>query len=80
MQALISSIEPRESGYRVAEVVQDGNTFPLAEGLFWHPCPDYIVADQYWYNPQDEQFYEFPPPGPIPAAGNQANVSGAQTL
>ena len=80
MQALISTIEPREDGYRVAEVVQDGNTFPVADVFFWHTCPDYVVADQYWYDPRDEQFYTFPPPPAPTAAGDQANVSGAQTL
>ena len=46
MKALISPMEPREDGFRVAEV---GNEFPVADPLFWVDCPDHIVADQFWY-------------------------------
>jgi hypothetical protein len=47
MKALISPMEPRESGFRVAEVSAQG--FPVADPLFWVDCSDDIVADQYWY-------------------------------
>lgn len=49
--ALISPNEPRETGYRVAQV--EDNTFDVAKPLFWVECEDYIVADEYWYNPDD---------------------------
>lgn len=58
MIALISTIEPREQGYRVAEVVQYGMSFPVSVGLFWQPCPSEVVADQYWFDPSDNSFKE----------------------
>ncbi len=60
--ALISTIEPRETGFRVAEVVSVGNTFLVAPTLKWHPCPDYVVADQYWFDPVNKEFFEMPTP------------------
>jgi hypothetical protein len=56
--ALISPIEPRETGYRVAEVVDQ--TFEVAQPLFWTPCTDDIVADQFWYDPTDQLIKPFP--------------------
>ena len=51
MKALISKIEPVESGWRVAQVVMDGHEFPVAADLFWSPCSEDVVADQFWYDP-----------------------------
>jgi hypothetical protein len=51
-QALISPNEPRESGYRVAQVELE--TFEVGQPLFWTPCADNVVADQFWYDPQDK--------------------------
>ena len=51
-QALISPNEPRESGYRVAQV--ESQTFEVGSPLFWTPCADDVVADQFWYDPSDE--------------------------
>jgi hypothetical protein len=53
MKALISPTEPRETGYRVAQVEQQ--EFEIAPPLFWVACADYVVADQYWYDPSEEQ-------------------------
>jgi hypothetical protein len=47
MKALISPTEPRESGFRVAQVL--AQDFPVSDPLFWVDCPDNIVADQFWY-------------------------------
>lgn len=47
MKALISPTEPRESGFRVAEV--SAQDFPVSDPLFWVDCPDTIVADEFWY-------------------------------
>jgi hypothetical protein len=47
MKALISPMEPRESGFRVAEV--SAQDFPVADPLFWVDCSDDIVADEFWY-------------------------------
>jgi hypothetical protein len=49
MKALISTIEPVKTGYRVAQVEEDKNIFSVAEGLFWIDCDSNIVADEYWY-------------------------------
>jgi hypothetical protein len=51
-QALISTVEPRANGYRVAQVEE--NSFPVADTLFWVECSDDIVADQHYYDPADE--------------------------
>lgn len=61
-EALISTIEPRETGYRVAQVVPENETFPVAPALFWVPCADDVVADQFWYDPADQTIKPFPPP------------------
>jgi len=75
MKALISSIEPAQSGYRVAQVEPDTNVFAVAEGLFWVDCLDDVVADQFWYDPTDETIK----PVPVPEAV-QPTTQGAQTL
>lgn len=53
-KALISTVEPRESGYRVAQVEDAANTFEVGASLFWVDCADDVVADQFWYDPSDE--------------------------
>ena len=53
-KALISTVEPRESGYRVAQVEDAANVFEVASSLFWVDCDDNVVADQFWYDPQDK--------------------------
>jgi hypothetical protein len=53
-KALISTIEPRESGYRVAQVEDATNIFGVADALFWVDCADDVVADQFWYDPSDQ--------------------------
>lgn len=52
MKALISPIEPREAGYRVAQVAD--NQFDVASPLFWVDCSNDVKADQFWYDPSDE--------------------------
>lgn len=53
-KALISTVEPRESGYRVAQVEDAANTFEVGAGLMWVDCADNVVADQFWYDPTDQ--------------------------
>lgn len=77
MKALICPNEPVETGYRVAQVEPDDQIFPVADPLFWAPCADDVVADQFWYDPTDDQIK--PIPKPVPPQ-DQAQVSGAQTL
>lgn len=60
-EALISPSEPRETGYRVAQVVDEGQTFEVG-GCFWTPCADNVVADQFWYDPSDETIKPMPEP------------------
>lgn len=54
MKALISTIEPKYTGYRVAQVVDDGIIFPVSDELFWLDCAADVVADQFWYDPVDQ--------------------------
>jgi hypothetical protein len=73
MKALISTIEPRLIGYRVAEVVADGATFPVAETLFWTDFPSdldlaLVPQDQYWYDPSNSTIKLIPQPEPLPEA------------
>lgn len=58
MKALISPKEPRESGYRVAQVEE--KEFEVAEPLFWVDCADTDKADQCWYDPSDQKIKPFP--------------------
>ena len=69
MKALISKIEPRKTGYRVAQVVADNATFPLAEDMFWTDFPNnfdssLVPTDQYWYDPTDQVIKLVPQPEP----------------
>jgi hypothetical protein len=67
-QALISTIEPCETGYRVAQVISFGETFPVAVDLFWTTCSDDVVQDKFWYDPQDQTIKIIPvPPLPTPS-------------
>jgi hypothetical protein len=62
MKALISPNEPRETGYRVAEV--EPADFPVAQPLFWTDCADDVVADQFWYDPETQTIKPIPQPEP----------------
>lgn len=54
MKALISTIEPVMTGYRVAQVENDDKIFSVAGNLFWVDCDDNVIADRFWYDPSDE--------------------------
>ena len=77
MKALISTDEPRMTGYRVAQVSPDDQIFPVAPQLYWVTCPDDLLADQKWYDPSDNQFKDFPEPQP---AADQPTTSGTQEI
>lgn len=62
MKALISPNEPRQTGYRVAEVSQQ--QFEVSEPLFWVACANNVVADQFWYDPSDQTIKPIPIPEP----------------
>lgn len=77
MKALVSTVEPRFTGYRVAQVVQDEYTFPVASELFWVDCADDVVADQFWFDPQDNTIK----PVAVPVIEQaQPLANGAQTF
>lgn len=75
-KALVSTIEPRETGFRIAQVEKEEDTFDVAEGLYWVPCADNIVADQYFYDLVTNSIL------PIPDMNQQSQPlsSGVQTL
>jgi hypothetical protein len=76
-QALISTIEPRYTGYRVAQVVDSkADTFEVADTLFWADCADDVVADQFWYNPDNQQIEPNLPPSPPTAEENKNTAIG----
>ena len=79
MKALISSIEPVESGYRVAQVAADDMTFGVADVYFWVDCADNVVADRYYFEPVTRQIIPVPQPVITPAP-DQPVVEGMQTL
>lgn len=79
MKALISTIEPRMTGYRVAQVEQDENTFPVASELMWVDCADDIKADCFWYDPVDSTIKPIPQPSDLVLSA-QPTISGAETL
>ena len=78
MQALISKIEPRGTGYRVAQVVANNEIFDVADGLEWVTCDNTVMADQVWYDPTTNTFQQFP--DAIKPSPNQPISNGAQTL
>ena len=53
-----------EDTMRVAEVVNDGNTFEVYETLFWVDCPDDCQADAWYY--KDGAVYIKPEDAPKP--------------
>lgn len=60
MKALISPIEPRQSGYRVAEVVDDNLEFEVSDPFFWVDCANDVTADQFWFDPSDNTIKPIP--------------------
>ena len=56
---------PIENSCRVAEV--ENQTFEVSSPLFWTPCADDVVADQWYYNTNDNQIYPVPDPAPYPS-------------
>lgn len=59
-KALISTIERRESGYRVAQVANEA--FAVADAFIWVSCEDNIEADKYWYDDMNGTFNLIPEP------------------
>lgn len=72
--ALISPLEPVETGYRVAEVT--GAEFQVASPLFWVDCADDVEADKFWYDPNTQTILPVTPPAP-PEMGIPVTDTGA---
>jgi hypothetical protein len=68
-------LEPIPNAARVAQVEE--STFPVAEPLFWTPCADDVVADQWYYDTVQQVCIAVPP---IPPAPSQPSSTGTQTL
>ena len=64
---------------RVAQVVPDGQTFPVGEPLFWTPCADDVVADQFYYDTASQTVNKIEN-APKIAAPDQPTATGVQTL
>jgi hypothetical protein len=79
MKALISTIEPVQTGFRVAQVVNDSDVFDVAPGLFWVTCSDEVQADRYWFDDIDQSIKKIPEVE-RPTVVNQPISQGAQTL
>ena len=65
MKALISTNQPSQSGYRVAQVAYDEQIFPVAETMFWVDFPndlnsELVSQDFYWFDPLDETIKPIP--------------------
>ena len=73
-EALISPNEPVETGYRVAQVVDQYQTFEVGQPLFWVECADNVVADQFWYNPQTQTIEPNPPYIPTAEENKQTAI------
>jgi len=78
---LVCKNEPREQGYRCADVV-DTIPFEPAPDHMWVECADDFVADSKWFDPSDNTFKDFPIPEPTQgvAADRQSTTSGTQTI
>jgi hypothetical protein len=78
--ALVCKNEPRETGYRCADVV-DTIPFEPAPEHMWVECADDFVADSKWFDPSDNTFKEFPlPPPSDPNTLDQPTTSGTQEI
>ena len=79
---LVCKNEPREQGYRCADVV-DAIPFEPAPDHMWVECSDDLIADAKWFDPVDNTFKDFPPPPPPPARidrDGQATTTGTQEI
>jgi hypothetical protein len=77
---LVCRNEPRETGYRAADVV-DTIPYEPAPDHMWVECADDFVADSKWFDPSDNTFKDFPPPPQAdPNTANQPITSGTQEI
>lgn len=60
MHALISPLEPRHGGFRVADVAEQ--PFEVADPFFWVKCAASVQADTHYYDPSDATIKTSPSP------------------
>ena len=87
--ALVCKNEPRETGYRVAEIV-DSIPYEAAPEHMWVECADDLLADTKWFDPSDNTYKDLlpvipppfvPPTANVPPKANvQPTTSGTQTI
>lgn len=70
-KALISPNEAASTGLRIAEVVDVGSEFEVANPLYWIDCQDDVTSVGYFYNPTAQACEVIPVPVPD-AAANEA--------
>lgn len=78
MKALISPNEPVQNGYRIAQVEPNDKIFDVTEPLYWLECNDDVVADQ-WYYDTNENVIKLVTNTNI-INGQQPRTTGSQTL
>lgn len=78
-KALICPNESSYLGYRIAQVEPAENIFSVAEPLYWLDCEDNVIADQWYFDTNENAIKEILIPVIIPA-NNQPSTSGSQTL
>jgi hypothetical protein len=66
--ALISPQEPRSTGLRIAQVMDE--VFPVCEPLYWVECPDDTLADHHTYDADAEEVV----PPPVQVGPTQAEL------
>jgi hypothetical protein len=77
---LVCKNEPREQGYRCADVV-DTIPFEPAPEHMWVECADDFLADSKWFDPSDNTFKDFPTPLSVdPKTEDQPITSGTQEI
>lgn len=57
-----------DNAQRVAEVVPEGSSFPIASPLYWKECADEVIADQWYLDASSDQIVPLPEPPPYPIA------------
>ena len=70
---LVCKNEPREQGYRCADVY-DVIPWDAAPDHMWVECPDDFTIDSKWFDPSDNTFKDFPPPPPPPEPNEAVGI------
>jgi hypothetical protein len=76
---LVCKNEPRETGYRCADVVDAIPHEPAPEHM-WVECSDDFLADSKWFDPADNTFKDFPLPPVDLKSADQPTTNGTQEI